>query len=214
MAKNIEGFKKCPIKNHILHEGLLLLIYEFLTTQTIGKTIGDLGSASEDTTSSDSGDELVVKLEKIDTPRKPIPVTYDPHISSRKSPRCLPPIPPSPHPKEVKEASDDDVESDTYSEEEYLDTGKESEMEEDKGRENDKEVVTPMDPKVNPKKRKVNQALPRDHPSNPADVSPSPTLPKLPQEVPISPLEEMIEIMVEKGGEVIRKNKMRSWRNF
>ena len=32
MAKNIEGFKKIPVKNPALHEGLLLLVYEFLKT--------------------------------------------------------------------------------------------------------------------------------------------------------------------------------------
>ena len=56
MAKNIEGFKKCPVKNPALHEGVLILIYEFLKTQTRGKTIGDSGSTSEDTTSSDYGE--------------------------------------------------------------------------------------------------------------------------------------------------------------
>ena len=94
MAKNIEGFKKCPVKNLALHEGLLLLIYEFLKTHTRGKTIRDSGSSSEDTTSSDSGEVQVMKSEKNETPCKATPVTRDPRIPSRKSPRCLPPIPP------------------------------------------------------------------------------------------------------------------------
>ena len=58
MKKNIEGFNKCPVKNPALHEGLLLMIYEFLKTQTRGKTIGDSGGTSEDTASSDSGDVM------------------------------------------------------------------------------------------------------------------------------------------------------------
>ena len=121
------------------------------------------------------------------------------------------PYRPSPHPKEIKEASD---ESDTELEEEDSETGKDSEIEYDKERDNDKEEVTPLDPQENPKKRKVDKTLPQDHPSDHVDVPPNPTTPNLPQVVPISPPEEMIEIMVEKGGEVIRKNKRRAWRNF
>ena len=123
MAKNIEGFKKFPVKNPALHEGLLLWIYEFLKTQTRSKTIGDSGSTSEDIANSNSRDVHVVKSEKIETPSKVILVTCDPRIPGRKSPRCLPPIPPSPHLKEVKEASDDDVESATESEEEDTEMG-------------------------------------------------------------------------------------------
>lgn len=34
MSKNIEGFKKLPVKNLALHKGLLLMVYEFLKTQS------------------------------------------------------------------------------------------------------------------------------------------------------------------------------------
>ena len=60
----------------------------------------------------------------------------------------------------------------------------------------------------------MDQTLPQEHPSDHADVPPSPTAPISPLVDPISPPEEMIEIMVEKGGEVIKKNKRRAWRNF
>lgn len=91
--------------------------------------------------------------------------------------------------------------------------GKDNEMEEEKGRERDMEEVNLEAPQENPKKRKSdqalspNQALPQDHPDAQLHETPNPNL-------PISPLEEMIEIMVEKGGEVIRKNRRRAWRNI
>ena len=56
MSKGIQGYKKKLVTNPALHEGLLLLVYKFLKNQTRGKSLGDLGSASEDTTSSNSGD--------------------------------------------------------------------------------------------------------------------------------------------------------------
>ena len=49
MTKNIESYKKCPVKNPARHKGLLLLIFEFLKTQTRGKSIGVSGGSSEDT---------------------------------------------------------------------------------------------------------------------------------------------------------------------
>ena len=39
MSKSIEGFKKKLVNNPALHEGLLLLVYKFLKTQTRGKAL-------------------------------------------------------------------------------------------------------------------------------------------------------------------------------
>ena len=139
MAKNIEGFKKFLVKNPALHEGLLLLIYDFLKTQTRGKSIGVLGGSSKDTASSESGEVRVVKSVKTETPRKANP---SPRIPSRKSPRCPPHIPPSPHPKETQESSD---ESEIESEEEDSEMGKDSEMEDDKEKDNEKKEGMPLD---------------------------------------------------------------------
>ena len=83
-------------------------------------------------------------------------------------------------------------------------------MEEEKGRERDKEEVTLEAPQENPKKRKANKVISQDHPDDQLNETLSPILPISPPEEPILPLEEMIEIMVEKGGEVIRKNKRRA----
>ncbi len=92
MTKNIESYKKCPVKNPTLHEGLLLLIFKFLKTQTRVKSIGVSGGSSEDTASSDSGEVRVVKSIKSETPK----ANPSPYFPSRKSPRCPPPNPPFP----------------------------------------------------------------------------------------------------------------------
>ncbi len=91
---------------------------------------------------------------------------------------------------------------------------KESELEDDKEKDNDKKEVTPLVTQDNPKKRKLDQTPTHDHLSDHANFPPSPTAPTSPLEVPILPPKEMIEIMVEKGGEAIRKNKRRAWSNF
>ena len=52
MRKNIAGYKKKPSANPTLHEGLLLLVYEYLKTQTREKSLGHSGDASEDIGSS------------------------------------------------------------------------------------------------------------------------------------------------------------------
>ena len=85
MSKGIEGSKEKPVTNPTLHEGLLLLFYKFLKTQTRGKSLGDPGSESEDTTSLDSEHVQVIKIEDEENPS----------IPSRKSPRSHPPFPPS-----------------------------------------------------------------------------------------------------------------------
>ena len=95
MSKGIEGFKRKPTANLALHEGLLLLVYEFLRTQTWGKSLGDPGCASVETVSSDSGDVQCVKSDDKENTTKVIPVA---RIPNRKSPRSLPPIPPKPEP--------------------------------------------------------------------------------------------------------------------
>ena len=98
MSKGIEGFKKKSITSPTLHEDLLLLVYKFLKTQTKGKSLGDLGSASEDTASSNSRDVQVVKTEDEENSTKSIFVAYTPCIPSRKIPRSCPPLSPKPKP--------------------------------------------------------------------------------------------------------------------
>lgn len=204
MTKNIESYKKCLVKNLALHEGLLLLIFVFLKTQTRVKSIRVSGGSSENTASSDSGEVRVVKSVKSETP-KAKPSSYFP---SKKSPKCPPPNPPTPHPKESSDESDTELEeADSVAE-------KESELEDGKEKGNDKKEVTPLVTQDNPKKRKFDQTPTHDHLSDNTNFPPSPTTPTSPLEVPILPPKEMIEIMVEKGGEAIRKNKRRAWRNF
>ena len=114
----------------------------------------------EDTASLDSGDVQVVKTEDEEISTKALSSTHDPRIPSRKSPRCLPPLPLKPQPKEEKVVSEDDKESEMNSEDEERVMGKDNEMEEEKGRERDKEEVTLDAPQENPRKRKANLALP------------------------------------------------------
>ena len=203
MSKSIEGFKRKPIANPTLHEGLLLLVYEFLKTQARGKSIGDLGCASEDTISLDFGDVQCVKFEDEEKYTKAIPAAHIPCILSRKSPICLPPIPPKLEPQVEKEDSEEEEKTNTKFEDEDKDNVKE----EDKGRESEKVEVAPNVSPRNPKKRKVDQALLQEETNAQSSETPGPVS-------PISPPEEMIEIMVEKSGEVIKKNRRRAWRNF
>lgn len=91
MSRSIEGFKNKPINNPALHEGLLLLVYEFLKSQTRGKTLGDLGNDSGDTSSSDSKDVQIVKTKDGGYSSKALPSSSNPHCP-RKSPRGLPPL--------------------------------------------------------------------------------------------------------------------------
>ena len=49
MSKSIASYKKKPSVNLALHEGFLLLVYEYLKTQTRGKYLGHFGDASEHT---------------------------------------------------------------------------------------------------------------------------------------------------------------------
>ena len=79
--------------------------------------------------------------------------------------------------------------------------------EEVKGRESDKEEVVLDVPPRNPRKRKADQALLQENTNSQTSETPSPNS-------PISLPEEMIEIMVEKSGEVIKNNRRRAWRNF
>ena len=51
LRKNIVGFKKKSSANLALHEGFLLLVYEYLKTQTRGKYLGHSVDALEDTRS-------------------------------------------------------------------------------------------------------------------------------------------------------------------
>ena len=96
LTKNIEGYKKNPVKNPALHEGLLLLVYEFLKTLTIGRTIVNPNSDSEESASSDSEDALVVNIEEAVSSSKVVSGSCNPCNPSRKSPRSLPPNPPIP----------------------------------------------------------------------------------------------------------------------
>ena len=76
--------------------------------------------------------------------------------------------------------------------------------EEEKGRDSNKEEDSLISPLGNPKKRKSDQALIQEEAQIPETHGPNP---------PISSPKEMIEIMVERSGEVVRKNR-RAWRNF
>lgn len=89
MSKSIKGFKNKPINNLALHEGLLLLVYEFLKAQTRGKSLGDLGNNSE-TASSNSDEVQIVKNKDGDYSSKALPSASNPRFP-RKSPRGLPP---------------------------------------------------------------------------------------------------------------------------
>ncbi len=133
MSKNIEGFKRKPITNPTLDEGLLLLVYEFLKAQIMGKTLSDLGNASEDTSSSDSKDVQVVKLEDGDDSTKAISVALNPHFPSKKSPRGFPPIIPRPEPQEVKDDSEEEEETKIESEDEDKVKGKDTMKDEERG---------------------------------------------------------------------------------
>ena len=57
LCKNIEGFKKKSSANPSLHEGLLLLLYEFFKVQTRGKLIPYIEGGSDDTESNGSSSE-------------------------------------------------------------------------------------------------------------------------------------------------------------
>ena len=57
LYKNIEGFKKKLGVNPALHEGLLLLLYEFFKVQTKGKLIPYIEGGSDDTKSNGSSSE-------------------------------------------------------------------------------------------------------------------------------------------------------------
>lgn len=105
MSKSIEGYKNKPINNPALHEGLLFF-FEFLKAQTKGKSLGNLDNDSEDTTSSDSDEVQVVKIEDRDYSSKSLPFSSNPHCP-RKSPRGLSPLIPKLEP--IKEKEDKDV---------------------------------------------------------------------------------------------------------
>ena len=69
---------------------------------------------------------------------------------------------------------------------------KESELEDDKEKDNDMKEVTPLVTQDNPKKRKLDQSPTHDHLSDLADMPPSPIVPTPSLEVPILPPKEMI----------------------
>ena len=139
MSKGIEGFKRKPTANHALHKGLLLLVYEFLKTQTRGKSLGDLGCASKEIGSLDFGDVHSIKSD--DEENTSSKVNLAACIPYRKSLRSLSPIPLKPEPHEEKEDSEEEEEIDLEEEEK----GKDNLMEEVKGRESDKEEEEALD---------------------------------------------------------------------
>ena len=160
MSKGIEGFKRKPTANPTLHKGLLLLVYEYLKTQTRGKSLGDTGCASKETRSSHSKEVHSIKSNDEDntsskgkTHKEERNVTPSACIPCKKSPRSLPPIPPKSEPQEEE---DDDEEEDTKSEEE--EKGEENVKEEEKGKESEKEEEVSADMPENPRKRKVDEA--------------------------------------------------------
>lgn len=157
LSKGIEDFKRKPITNPALHEGLLLLVYEFFKTQTKGKSLGDPGNALEDTTSSNFGDVQVIKIGDEEKSTKATSISFNPLFPSRKSPRCLPPIPPKPEPQEEKEDSKEVEETKTYSEDEDKVKGKDIVKDEEKGRERDKEEDTLDVSLGNPRKEKLTR---------------------------------------------------------
>ena len=99
----------------------------------------------------------------------------------------------------------EEEEIDTDSEDEEKELGEENVSEEEKGRGSDKEEDAFISPLGNPKKRKADQALLQEEAQILKTHGPDP---------PISLAKEMIEILVERSGEVIRNNRRRAWRNF
>jgi hypothetical protein len=204
MSKSIEGFNKKPITNPSLHNGLLLLVYEFLNAQTRGKSLDDPANALEDMASSDSKDVQIVKSEDGDYSSKVFSSSSNPHFPSRKSPRGLPPFIPKPKPQEEKEDTEEEEETETESEDEDKAKGKDIVKDDKKERETNKEDVALEASLDNPRKIKVDQALLQEDPITLTSETPSPNFP--------SPLPK--EKTMEKSGEVIRKDRIRAWRNF
>ncbi len=58
MHKNIFWHKKKPTSNSSLHEGLLLLIYEYFKAQCRSKTLAHVGGTSKDIRSSKFSSDL------------------------------------------------------------------------------------------------------------------------------------------------------------
>lgn len=75
--------------------------------------------------------------------------TCNPHIPNRKSPRCLPPPLPKPKPQEADSEEDKETNSDSEHEDKGL--GKDNLIEEDKGRERNKEEEALDTPLGNPR---------------------------------------------------------------